>query len=217
MNKKFTILLDNGHGKETPGKRSPLWPDGTQLFEYEFNRDIVNRLIPMFERSGLNVVKLVPELNDVSLKERVTRANNFYKKDKNCILLSIHANAGGGTGWEAFTTKGVTKSDTIAEYLYKEAESMGFKVRKDMTDGDRDKEENFYIIKNSNMPAVLTENFFMDTRTDCNFIMSDAGREKIALMHYNAIMKYLKDFKLFEPVIIADSFHVEADHKCNMV
>ena len=217
MNKKFTLLLDNGHGKETPGKRSPLWPDGTQLFEYEFNRDIVNRLVRLFEGTGLNVVKLVPELNDISLKERVTRANNFYKMDKNCILLSIHANAGGGTGWEAFTTKGVTKSDTIAEYLYKEAETMGFKVRKDTTDGDSDKEENFYIIKNTNMPAVLTENFFMDTKSDCEFIMSDEGREKIAMMHYNAIMKYLKDFKLFEPVIMADSFHMETEYKCNIV
>lgn len=32
------ILIDNGHGKETPGKRSPVWPDGSQLYEYEFNR-----------------------------------------------------------------------------------------------------------------------------------------------------------------------------------
>ena len=32
------ILLDNGHGYDTPGKRSPIWPDGSQLFEWEFNR-----------------------------------------------------------------------------------------------------------------------------------------------------------------------------------
>ena len=82
MNKKYTLILDNGHGKETPGKRSPLWPDGTQLFEYEFNRDIVNRLVRLFEGTGLNVVKLVPELNDIPLKERVTRANNYYKEEK---------------------------------------------------------------------------------------------------------------------------------------
>lgn len=32
------ILIDNGHGRATAGKRSPVWPDGKQLFEYEFNR-----------------------------------------------------------------------------------------------------------------------------------------------------------------------------------
>ena len=38
------ILIDNGHGRATAGKRSPVWPDGKQLFEYEFNRDIARRM-----------------------------------------------------------------------------------------------------------------------------------------------------------------------------
>ena len=41
---KKTIILDNGHGIETPGKRSPIWKDGTQLFEWEFNRDVVRHI-----------------------------------------------------------------------------------------------------------------------------------------------------------------------------
>ena len=44
---RLRILLDNGHGQETPGKRSPVWADGSQLFEYEFNRDIVRRIARM--------------------------------------------------------------------------------------------------------------------------------------------------------------------------
>ena len=44
---KYLWLLDPGHGIDTPGKRSPLWPDGTQLMEFEFNRDIVRRCIRM--------------------------------------------------------------------------------------------------------------------------------------------------------------------------
>jgi N-acetylmuramoyl-L-alanine amidase len=35
------IILDSGHGADTPGKRSPKWPDGSQLFGYEFNRDVI--------------------------------------------------------------------------------------------------------------------------------------------------------------------------------
>ena len=46
----------------------------------------------------------------------------------------------------------------------------------------------FYIIKNTNCPAVLTENLFMDTlKPDCEFIMSDAGVETIAQLHFDAI------------------------------
>ena len=47
----YLWIFDNGHGGlvdgvyQTPGKRSPVWPDGKQLFEGEFNRAIVNRLM----------------------------------------------------------------------------------------------------------------------------------------------------------------------------
>jgi N-acetylmuramoyl-L-alanine amidase len=66
------------------------------------------------------------------------------------------------TGWEAWTSKGKTESDKIAEYLYKAAEKnlKGKKLRKDTTDGDSDKESDLYVLKHTNCPAVLTENFF---------------------------------------------------------
>ena len=39
------------------------------------------------------------------------------------------------------------------------------------------------------MPAILTENFFMDTEKDCRFIMSEEGRERIANMHVDFISR----------------------------
>ena len=48
MNQK-TIILENGHGSQTPGKRSPIWGDGSQLLEWEFNRDIVRRIAAMLK------------------------------------------------------------------------------------------------------------------------------------------------------------------------
>ena len=115
INKDITVILDPGHGIETLGKRSPKWPDGSQLFEYEFNRDIVNRIAEDLERSGIKCVILVPEKNDISLSERVKRANKIWKNTgKKCFGISIHANAGGGTGFEVYTSVGKTKSDDIA-------------------------------------------------------------------------------------------------------
>ena len=108
------ILLDNGHGYDTPGKRSPIWPDGSQLFEWEFNRDIVSRIEILLKKAGISCVRLVPEKEDISLSERCKRANTIAKQS-DCLLISIHANAGGGSGGEVFTYLGSHKSKSYAE------------------------------------------------------------------------------------------------------
>ncbi|MDQ9823580.1 hypothetical protein RFZ44_09590, partial [Acinetobacter sp. 163] len=69
-----------------------------------------------------------------------------------------------GTGWEAYTTPGDTDADLLASCLYEEATKVFgartplLKVRTDLTDGDPDKEANFYLLKKTSCPAVLTEN-----------------------------------------------------------
>lgn len=186
-----TVILDAGHGVETPGKRSPIWKDGTQLLEYEFNRDIVRRIAEHLDRTKVPYVIISPEQEDISLRERVARANEIYSRDKSAFLVSVHANAGGGTGWEVFTSVGETESDKLASLFYEKAEkylSGICPIRKCMADGDPDKEEQFYILRKTACPAVLTENLFMDTEKDCRFIMSEAGRHHIAMIHVDAIL-----------------------------
>ena len=185
------VIIDNGHGIDTKGKRSPIWTDGSQLFEWEFNRDIANRLLTMLNDEGISSFLVVPENKDISLKERVKRINNFYRNNPNSFLLSIHANAGGGTGWEIFTSKGETRSDAIAECFVESARIhlQQFRIRKDLLDGDSDKEANFYILKHTRCPAVLTENLFMDTKKDCRFMMSESGRDAITKLHFDGVLK----------------------------
>ena len=67
------ILIDNGHGRATAGKRSPVWPDGKQLFEYEFNRDIARRVHEALTARGADSVPVVPEIDDIPLAERTRR------------------------------------------------------------------------------------------------------------------------------------------------
>ena len=64
-------------------------------------------------------------------------------------------------------------------------------MRFDYSDGDPDQESQFYILKNTNCPAILTENFFMDNEKDCRFIMSNNGRQIIAELHVAAIKKVI--------------------------
>lgn len=191
MQQRIMPLLDNGHGKTTPGKRSPVWADGTQLFEWSFNRDVVKRISDGLKSCNIKHCILVEEKDDISLQERCRRANEYQHMYNNCVLFSIHGNAGGGTGWECYTSKGTTKADEIATLLYEEAEKefAGWKIRKDFADGDADKEANFYILKHTVCPAVLTENFFMDNEKDCKLMLSEDGRERIAKIHINVIKK----------------------------
>lgn len=200
------ILIDNGHGIDTAGKRSPYSLKGLEpaleFFEYEWNREIAADVVKELNNRGYNAILLVPELNDISLPERAKRVNNFCAEvgANNTILVSVHSNALGngskwenGKGWSAYTTKGKTKSDILAECLYEEAEKnfMGRKIRKDKSDGDSDWEENFTIIYMSKCPAVLTENFFYDNIDDLNYILSEEGKNAIIKTHVDGIINYL--------------------------
>ena len=188
------ILIDNGHGIDTKGKRSPVWqPDNAQLFEFEFNRDIANRIYRMLKKEKVDCELVTPEINDVSLDERVRRVNAWHQQTP-CFLISIHANAGGGTGWEIYTSPGKTLSDTFATIIFNEAKMWlpEFRMRTDYTDGDPDKEANFRILTKTICPAVLTENLFMDNEKDCRFLMSEEGRAIITYIHVNGILKILK-------------------------
>jgi len=197
---KYLFLLDPGHGgvingaPQTNGKRSPLWSDGSQLFEGEFTRAIAETIIKVAPLLGLSVHNLVTEQVDIPLGMRVQRADKqkSLNKGKKCVYISIHSNAGGGQGIEVFTSVGETEADRIATiFLKKFGQAFPFaRLRTDLSDGDPDKEAEFYVLKNTSMPAILTENFFMDNEYECrNFLMSESGRYDIALAHLAAMVE----------------------------
>lgn len=195
-NQKLIPILDNGHGDNTPGKCSPQFGGNLPiLYEWEFNRDIVNRICRMCQKERIEYWLLVPEKYDIPLESRCERANRIYEEiGGKCFLLSIHANAGGGTGWECYTTKGETKSDRIAEILANEWRAEfgdQWRIRADYSDGDADKESQFYILRHTKCPAVLSENLFMDRYEDYQFLMTDAGRELIAKVHFETIKRLI--------------------------
>lgn len=148
---------------------------------------------------GFDAELVVNEEVDVPLAERCRRVNGY--KASEAILVSIHCNAAGNgadwmnaRGWEAWTSPGSTKADKLADCLYEAAEEYlpGMKVRKDMTDGDPDKESDFYILKHTKCPAVLTENLFQDNREDVDFLLSEEGKKAVVTLHVKGISKFLK-------------------------
>lgn len=194
------ILIDNGHGSNTAGKRSP---DG--LFrECFFTREVAAEVAYRLRRQGYDAELLVPELYDIPLIERVHRVNVKCQSlgASNVLVVSIHCNAAGngknwmlGRGWEAWTSPGQTEGDKLAECLYESAMDnfeLGTSIRSDWSDGDPDKENQFTILKKTLCPAVLTENFFMDNKDDLAFLQSNEGKEAVIRCHIDGIKKYVE-------------------------
>ena len=184
---RYMWIIDHGHGESTPGKRSPLFEDGTQLREYIFNRKVSSHLMRMLDENEVCYHNLVPETeNDVKLSKRVSRANAL-KSDNPSILISVHGNAFGSdwtnpSGIETYYCKGSTKGETIAQIFQDSlALQTGWKDRGIKTAG-------FYILKHTSMPAILTENGFFSNKSECKKMMTDEWCEKIAAAHFDAIM-----------------------------
>jgi len=209
MTKKVLVCLDNGHGEETPGKRSPYAackvPPALYLREYEYCREIVKMLKERLEADGYEVFVVTPETSDPKLSERANRINKTVTKakaeGKHSLMISIHNNAAGkgdkwmeAYGWSAWTTKGQNNSDILATCLFDAAKEvltpLGQKTRSDWSDKDPDYEENFTIIYKSNCPAVLTENMFQDCIKEVEFLLSDQGKDAIVEIHRRGIEKF---------------------------
>ena len=191
------ILIDPGHGIDTPGKRSP---DGSFL-EYLWNRQVSDLVITRLRAIGMDADLVVTETNDITLRTRAMRVNRVCDRmgASNVLLVSIHANAAGNgkswmyaTGWECHTSPGKTRGDELAECLY-HAFARAFperRMRRDLTDGDSDKESSFYILTKTRCPAVLLENFFYDNREECAWLLLEGTKERIA----DAIVAGLRRF-----------------------
>ncbi len=194
------ILVDNGHGVETPGKRSP---DG-RLREYQYCRDIAAALVERLKAAGYDAQLLVPEIRDVPLNKgtdtRVKRVNNICVQlgAANVLLVSIHNNAAGSKGqwltargWSGYVAQNASaNSKRLAECLADAAAAQGLKVRKPLAT-QKYWVQSLAICRETKCPAVLTENLFQDNRQDVDYLLTAEGRAAIVQLHFVGILNYL--------------------------
>ena len=183
------ILIDNGHGVETPGKRSP---DG-RFREYAYNRIIARAIVEHLQCRGYDASLVVPEEEDISMEERCRRINRIAIRHGHEPNAMWH----NATGWCAYTFPGHTESDKLATCLYKAAQKHlpGHRLRTDYSDGDPDLEKPFYILKHTYCAAVLTENGFMDCEVSLKFLESEEGKKAIVALHVEGIIDYVSNFQ----------------------
>lgn len=218
------IILGTAHVAQTPGKCSPDKKFREYEYSRKVVNGVKAKLeaegvvvyVDMPEANGSTN-------QSVELKKRVAFVNNICAKygAGNCAYISIHVNAAGADGewhnaggWCIFTTKGQNNSDKLATCIHEVAQEElkeyskyveeGKKdgdyskaqkgVRADNSDGDPDLESNFYVIKHSACPSVLTENMFQDTKADVDWLTSQEGFDTIVDIHVKGILKWINKY-----------------------
>ena len=211
------IILDCGHGMNdtTKGKYSPMLDSSefnlrdltvyqNRFREGNFNRLIGQRLERMLKDAGFEVHVVSDSYKDNSLNDRVKKANQIaakYGKD-NCIYISIHSNAAGnGIAWNNATgvsvhccRKSSEKSKRLAQLIYKNILDKGYNGNRSIPK-DHIWYNDFFVLKNTTMPAVLVENLFYDNKSDLKKLMSDEHRDVILSYLYNGILEFIDEIK----------------------
>lgn len=190
------ILIDNGHGVETPGKRSP---DG-RLREYAWAREIARRIAIALQREGIDARLLVPETTDIPLSVRTRRVNEVCKAEgaRNVCLVSIHNNAAGADrrwhdarGFAVYVSNNAGQgSRRLAAEFYAGAKARGLTGNR-ATPPQGFWQASLAMCRDTKCTAVLTENLFQDNREDVAFLLSNEGKTTIVDLHVNAILNYI--------------------------
>jgi N-acetylmuramoyl-L-alanine amidase len=174
--KKLTIILDPAHGQNVPGKQSP---DGKH-HEYLWSRLICDKLQELLVNEGYSCFLTTTSDDEPGLTFRQHKASEVPFENK--LLISLHNNAAGmGVKWmdargvEIWTSPGQTKSDEYATIILEELEETfpSLKFRKDISDGDVDKESKFTVLMGNGYSAVLLEWLFQDNIEDVNLLMDE--------------------------------------------
>lgn len=198
---KYFWMLDAGHGGiDAKGNYvtapKKMFDHGNfKIYEGQINRMITSRLSELLRIYDIRHTVINDPIEDTPLSERLRRANEVYNNDNSAIFLSIHSNAGGGKGFEVFTSVGQTRSDIVAQYFADSYKSNfpGMRFRSDLSDGDDDKESQFFVLRKTSGPAVLVENLFFDNRKEAEFLLSEQGQRQIASALCSAIMRMEND------------------------
>lgn len=169
------IFLDPGHGGADPGATA------NGIKEKDINLTIAKRIRDILATEYEDVAVKMSRSDDstVSLKARTDSANSWGAN----YYLSVHVNSGGGDGFESFI---YTTTDSKTQAIQK---SIHSKIMEQIP-GTNDrgmKRENFHVLRESHMEAILTENLFIDNAANAAKLKDPGFLEKLARGHVNGL------------------------------
>lgn len=172
-----TLVIDPGHGGYDSGAAK------FGLLEKHLVLDIAKRIqAKLKDYTGIKVIMTRTTDKYLSLAERANIAN----KAKADAFLSIHINAGGGTGFESFIYNGGVSDNT-----HNLQNCIHSATAKQIGGADRGKKRaNFLVLWKTNMSGTLTENLFIDRKEDAEKLKDSKFIDKIAQGHVDGIVKH---------------------------
>ena len=174
---KYTWLIDSGHGGiidgvyQTAPEKMHGFPNGDIFYEGEFNRIIKRKFINKLNSSGIHNIDICPTDLDLSLNIRCEAVNVYDGYYDNCILISLHSNAGGGTGFEVFAHPNSSTSQQFGNILSEQLMVDFSEIKFRQGDGQLVKTANFQMLRETNCPAILPECLFFDTYEDYKLLI----------------------------------------------
>ncbi|ROR30458.1 N-acetylmuramoyl-L-alanine amidase [Mobilisporobacter senegalensis] len=196
---KYLIAVDSGHGMQTAGKRTPAIPKvwfgkkkGSIIHEKEFNKPTAEFLIEALKRCGFDTINVSPGTVDISLKERYTKANNVNAD----IFVSKHYNSqdnkwGDENGIETIISQYASdKTKRLAKLVQKELVKAHKRRDRGVKTDIESSGFNIAVLRNTKMPAILTESGFMDNLEEAKTMLDPAFQKKDAEATCVAICKY---------------------------
>lgn len=195
-----TWILDNGHGGmlgaeyyQTAGKRSPVIKKGLGVYEGEFNRDVVKRVLGLCQRHDVHAIDLVPGAQNVPLGERRRRVRELIAVFGEAKLISIHANAAGnGRDWHRAKGPRIFTRRKGARWYAESVElARGLAGEMKLYDLGTPKlrESNFTIIKGP-LPSILYEAAFMTNKAEAAKLADDGYRDDTAELIFELMASY---------------------------
>jgi len=196
--------------------KSHLFADGTRVYEGEINRAIAKQVYEQLIHKNIDFALVYDDVEDFPLSQRVTMADNIFRKDRRAIYLSIHADKmslatepypttashhrrpATGRGIAIYTSPGQTRSDKVADIFSTvyQKHLPEFHHRTDHSDGDADLEADFYVLRKTDCPAILIENLFYDNLEEAQYLLSNSGQKAIA----DTIVKAITETEKLKPV-----------------
>lgn len=205
------ICIDAGHGSNTAGKRTPKFPDGSFMKEFEFNSRVAEYLrqeLEKYENVNLVFTHDHPSgATDVPLRDRTNRAN----KVKADLFISIHADAyGDGKSFNSASGTTTFIHNTVPQKTIDIANAIHKDLIKGIGRRDRGvKRENFHLLRETSMSAILIEYAFMTNLEEAKLLRSDDFRRRCARVTAEAIAKYFKLKKLKETISSKELYRVQ--------
>jgi N-acetylmuramoyl-L-alanine amidase len=190
------LVLSYGHGSDTwkvKGSKG-IAVNGKSFEEHTHNAQVGVKVKKIVEAHGVKVLEVQPPFGkDVSLTTRTNNANNWGAD----LYYSIHSNASGDKdvkGYAAFYWSKSTAGKKIAEIYAKHAKAEGFPLyHKGVYPSILGTWNDFHELRETKMPAILTENGFMTNKDDFKRIFQDENAlDKEAKVHAKTILEYFK-------------------------